>query len=343
MSKFIAGFFFGCVLLLCSCGQHRPEATTVGQDSLGRIELYTAGANKIIDSQARIEIIGRHYLWSEGPVWVQKKQMLLFSDVRANAIFKWNMHDTPVVYLTPSGYTDPRPRNGENGSNGLALDRSGHLLMCQSGNRQVARMNASIDSPKPSFTILAPDYNGKKFNSPNDLVVDSRGEIFFTDPIYGLPGGAEDPSRELDFEGVFKISTNGQVRLLIDSIHRPNGIALSTDEKTLYLGSTDGMHSGWYAYQLDSNRNIISGGMLLDASSLMARATIKQGGDGMKIDKYGNLFASGPDGINIISPSGTLLGLIRIYRHPVSNCAFDQAKDVLFVTSDDRVLKINLH
>jgi len=239
--------------------------------------------------------------------------------VRANTIFSWKMKDTPVAYLTPSGYTDTAFRNGENGSNGLALDKDGNLLLCQSGNRQVVRMNAPLDSPKPSFTILAPNYNGKKFNSPNDLVADSRNNIYFTDPIYGLPQHENDPTRELNFEGVYKISADGKVSLLIDSIKRPNGIAFSLDEKILYIGSTDEKNSGWYAYHVDANGDIASGGILLDATAMKEKAKIKQGGDGFKIDKYGNLFASGPDGINIISPEGKLLGLIA----PVSSIQVD--------------------
>jgi sugar lactone lactonase YvrE len=217
------------------------------------------------------------------------------------------------------------------------------FLMFQSVNRQVVNMNAPLDSPKAAFTILSPNYKGKKFNSPNDLITDSRSNIYFTDPIYGLPKGENDSTRELSFEGVFKITPDGKTSLLIDSIKRPNGIALSLDEKILYIGSTDEVHSGWYAYHLDNNGNILNGGILLDATAMKQKATIKQGGDGFKIDKFGNLFAAGPDGINIISPAGKLLGLIRIFNRPVSNCAFNDTKDVLFITADDLVLRLNLH
>ncbi|HEX4374555.1 MAG TPA: SMP-30/gluconolactonase/LRE family protein [Puia sp.] len=343
MRKIFLLFLFYCTIALTSCNDQTAETSAVKSDSIGKIEIYNSDAAKLIDSNAAIEIIGRHYKWSEGPVWIAAKQMLLFSDVRANTIFSWKLKDTPVAYLTPSGYTDTAFRDGENGSNGLALDKDGRLLLCQSGNRQVVRMNASLDSPKPSFTILAPNYNGKKFNSPNDLVCDSKNNIYFTDPIYGLPQHENDPTRELNFEGVYKISADGKVSLLIDSIKRPNGIAFSLDEKILYVGSTDEKTSGWYAYHLDANGNIASGGILLDATAMKEKAKIKQGGDGFKIDKYGNLFASGPDGINIISPEGKLLGLIRIYDRPVSNCVFNETKDVLYITSDDRVLRVKLH
>jgi gluconolactonase len=350
---------FLLLYLIFSASCHGPvsEISSAVKDSaIGKIEIYDNSAMGLIDSAAPIEVIGRNYIWSEGPVWVESRHMLLFSDVRQNKIFQWNGKDTPVVYLTPSGYTDTPVvyltpsgytdtafRNGENGSNGLALDKDGKLLLCQSGNRHVARLNAPLDSPRPDFTVLAANYKGKKFNSPNDLVTDSRNNIYFTDPIYGLPQREHDPTRELNFEGVYKISTDGKITLLIDSISRPNGIALSPDEKTLYIGSTDDKLPRWYAYHLNKDGNIESGGVLLDANPMREKAAVKGGADGFRIDKYGNIFASGPDGINIISPAGKLLGLIKIYNRPVSNCAFNQAKDVLFITADDLVLRVRLH
>jgi gluconolactonase len=312
------------------------------QKKVGKVEIYDNRTAALIDSNAKIEVLGSHYQWSEGPVWIARKNMLLFSDVLANTIYRWKAGDTPRVWLHPSGYTETAPRNGENGSNGLTLDRNGHLLLCQSGNRQVVRLNAPLDSPRPVFTVLAANYQGKRFNSPNDLVVDSHNNIYFTDPIYGLPGKEKDPTRELSFEGVYRISSAGQLTLLIDSIARPNGIALSRDEKTLYVGSSDDPHTRWYAYQLDNKGKITGGGMLMDGTALKARATVKQGADGFKIDQQGNIWSAGPDGVNIISPEGRLLGLIRIYDRRVSNCAFNQEKNFLYITATDLLLRVRL-
>jgi gluconolactonase len=341
--RFLPAAIFICFLLVFPRCHHPDETSTnagFGQP-IGKVELYDSGASAFINPLAVVEVIGKNYKWCEGPVWVPAKHMLLFSAVLENKVYRWNGKDTPVLFLSPSGYTDTAFRNGENGSNGLALDKDGKLLLCQSGNRQVVRMNASLDTPKPDFTVLAKDYNGKKFNSPNDLVADSRNNIYFTDPIYGLPEKERDPTRELNFEGVYKINSDGKTKLLIDSISRPNGIALSPDEKILYVGSSDN-HTRWYAYQLDSNGDIQSGGLFLDGSSMKAKATIKQGADGFKTDQYGNIFTTGPDGINIISPGGKLLGLIRIYNKRTSNCAFNESKDVLFITADDWVLRVPL-
>ncbi len=330
-----------CFLVFSSCNTP-AESPSAGPDSVGKVELYDPSAATFIDSNAAIEVIGHHYKWSEGPIWVPSKKMLLFSAVRENTIYRWSGVDTPVPYLTPSGYTDTAFRDGENGSNGLTLDREGRLLLCQSGNRQVVRLDAPLDSPKPAFTILATNYQGKKFNSPNDLVVDSKDNIYFTDPIYGLPKHENDPTRELKFEGVYKIAPDGKLSLLIDSISRPNGIALSLDEKILYVGSSDDDHTHWDAFQLDNSGAIRSGGLLLDGAPLKAKAAVKQGADGFKIDRFGNLFAAGPDGVNIISPAGKLLGLIRIYNRPASNCAFNETKDVLYITASDELLRVRI-
>jgi len=338
--------FWAAMALACGCGSPEPgpgsTSATVNDKPLGKVILYDSGATNVIDTNAQLTIIGRHYKWCEGPVWVPAEKMLLFSAVKENKVYKWDGKDSPVVFLSPSGYTDTAFRDGENGSNGLTLDKDGRLLLCQSGNRQVVRLATGLDSPRPEYIILAPTWQGKKFNSPNDLVADNHNNIYFTDPIYGLPKGAADPTRELNFEGVYRIDSAGKLTLLIDTISRPNGIALSPDQKTLYVGSSDDKHTGWYAYHLGANGGIVSGGLLLDGTALKERAKVKQGADGFKVDKHGNLFASGPDGVSIISPSGKLLGLIQVYDRRASNCAFNETKDVLYITADDVVLRIPL-
>ncbi len=344
MKKFIPALLL--YSLINSCGENTNQSSTqkVTDTAIGKIEIYDTAALKAIDSNAIIEIIAKGYTWSEGPVWVSAKQMLLFSDVPENKIYEWKEGDTAKLYLTPSGYTGSVKRiGGEDGSNGLTLDKNGNLLLCQSGNRQIVRLNAALDSPKAEFTVLASNYNGKKFNSPNDLVTDSRNNIYFTDPIYGLPQHENDSTRELNFEGVYKITPNGKLSLLIDSIQRPNGIALSNDEKILYVASSDDEHPKWYAYNLDENGNIKNGNILLDGTDMKAKAIVKQGADGFKIDKQGNIFSAGPDGVNIISPQGKLIALIKVYNRKTSNCAFNETKDVVFITAKDVVMRIKLH
>ncbi|MDP4283170.1 MAG: SMP-30/gluconolactonase/LRE family protein [Bacteroidota bacterium] len=334
-------------LFVCSCHSQNDNSEkdkNVQKDNpIGKIEIYDKSALPLIDSNATIEVIARGFNWAEGPVWIAEKNSLLFSNVPENKIYQWAQGDSTSVYLRNSGYTGTKERKGEIGSNGLTLDKNGRLLICQSGNRQVVRMNAGLNKPKADYTVLAASYNGKKFNSPNDLACDSKGNIYFTDPTYGLPQGDTDPERELNFEGVYKIDIDGKLTLLTDSIPKPNGIALSLDEKKLYVASSDNKKPKWYVYDLDANGNLKDGHVLFDAAPLKEKATVKQGPDGFKIDKYGNLFAAGPDGINIISPGGKLLGLIKIYDRKTSNCAFNESKDVLYITAADVILKVVLH
>jgi gluconolactonase len=338
-----------CIITSHSCTNHAADnatetIATTTDSAVGKIEIYDSSAIKLIDTNATLEVIGKNFTWSEGPVWVAAKQMLLFTDVPENKIFQWKAGDTTKLYLTPSGYTGGTKRDGgEDGANGLAFDKEGRLLLCQSGNRQVVRLNTPLDSPKPDFTVLSANYNGEKFNSPNDLIVDSKNNIYFTDPIYGLPKRAADPTRELKFEGVYKIDTTGKTTLLLDSIPNPNGIALSLDGTVLYVASSEDKHPKWFAYKLDEKGNIKSGGVLLDGTEMQIKAAVKQGADGFKLDKYGNIFSAGPDGVNIISPAGKLLGLIKIYVRRTSNCAFNETKDVLYITADDIVLRVKLH
>ena len=230
--------------------------------------------------------------WSEGPLWVESNKMLLFSDVPRDTIFKWTEEKGKEVYLTPSGYTDTAKRGGETGSNGLLLDKDGHLVLCQHGNRQMARMDAPTDKPAAKYVSIANNYNGKKFNSPNDAVFNSRGELFFTDPPYGLEKNMDDPKKEISFQGVYRVKTNGEVVLMTDSITRPNGIAFMPGEKKILIANSDPPKPNWYIFDIDGNGNFTNGKIFYSAAGY--DTTLKGLPDGMKIDKNGNVFASGP-------------------------------------------------
>jgi gluconolactonase len=307
------------------------------------IEWYIDKDSSLLAENAIAQVIATGYNWSEGPVWVDGSDMLLFSDVPENKIYQWTKDKGVQLYLAHSGFTDTLDHPGQDGSNGLTVDNEGRLIFCQSGARQISRMNSSLQNPAKDFTTLAGSYNGKKFNSPNDLVIDRKDNIYFTDPVYGLPGKETDPSRQLNFEGIFRISAAGVVTLLIDSISKPNGIALSADEKTLYIASSDEKKPAWYAYRLDSSGNILSGGLLLDALALRKKATVKQSPDGLKTDNFGNIFSAGPDGICIISAAGKLVGLIKVPGRYTSNCSFNNSRDILYITADDLILQLIMH
>jgi gluconolactonase len=219
--------------ILLSCNNNNHYKT------IGTIERTDASLNSIISENAKAEIIAEGFNWSEGPLWIEDQKMLLFSDVPENTIYKWTEEKGKEVYLKPSGYTGNTPRGGEMGSNGLVLNKEGKLVLCQHGNRQMAWMNADLANPKPLFKTIADSYLSKKFNSPNDAVYRSNGDLFFTDPPYGLEKNVNDSLKEIPFQGVYKVSSGGEVKLLTDSITRPNGIAFMPGEKTLIIANSD--------------------------------------------------------------------------------------------------------
>lgn len=276
---------------------------------------------------ADYEVIATGINWSEGPVWWgDETGQLLFSDVPANTMHRWD-GETTSVFLSPSGIEEfPVPDYiREGGSNGLALGRNG-LLIADSGTRSITL----LDLKTRKKHVLAGDYQGKKLNSPNDLVLANNGDVYFTDPPYGLVGVRESEKRELDFSGVFRLTPDNQLHLIADNLF-PNGIALSPDNRTLYV--TDS--SGWIAIELDDNGMSSSQRVLVSAQFIGGR------GDGMKCDSNGRLWCSGPGGIHVFSPTGERLGFAPIEGR-VSNCAFSPSGH-LFVTNGDKVLRTKIH
>lgn len=317
------------LLIILSCGQQEKYKT------IGTIERLDPALDSIISPDAKVEIIADGFEWSEGPVWIEDKKMLLFSDIPPNTIYKWTEEKGKEVYLKPSGYTGTAQRGGEVGSNGLVINSDGKLVMCQHGNRQMAMMDADIDDPKPVFKTIADNYQSKKLNSPNDAVYRSNGDLFFTDPPYGLEKNMDDPLKEIPFQGVYKVTPAGEVSLLVDTITRPNGIAFLPGEKTLLIANSDAEKPTWYAFDMGENDSLVNPRIFYDASAE------KGGGDGMKIDKNGHVFATGPGGIWIFDKNAKVLGKIKI---PVatSNCALTPDEKTLFITADMYVLRIKM-
>lgn len=331
-----------CMLLVISflsC-ENRDGSENRSSDSnpVATIESLDESFHHIIHDTARVEIIAEGFNWSEGPLWLDSYQTLLFTDVPENTIYRWSAQHGKQVYLKPSGYTGTAKRGGETGANGLLLDSSDRLLLCQHGNRQIALMDAPINDPKPNFKPLAANYNGKKFNSPNDAVLRSNGDIFFTDPPYGLEKRMEDPLKEIPFQGVYKVNPAGQVTLLIDSITRPNGIALTRDELTLIVANSDEKKKVWYAYDFDEKDSLTNGRIFYDAG---ADSSGKGLPDGLKIDRNGNVFATGPGGVWIFNSEGSLLGRIK-FSEITSNVALSADERTLFVTADMYVLRVKM-
>lgn len=291
--------------------------------------------DKLVPPNVIVERIVSGRQWVEGPVWNRKESYLLFSDVPNNSVIKWQEGKGTSVFLKPSGYTGKAPFGGlEPGSNGLTFDHDGLLILAQHGNRRIARLEKNGKQ-----TTLVDRFQGKKINSPNDVVLRSNGDLYFTDPPFGLPKSFDDPRKETPFQGVYKYSKDGKLALLTREIKAPNGIAFSPDEKRLYISNADPMNAVWMVYDVRSDGAIANGRVLFNAT---AWTNSKPGvPDGMKVDKEGNIFGAGPGGIHVISPDGKHLGSIETGA-PTGNVAWGEDGSSLFVTSNSNVFRLKL-
>jgi gluconolactonase len=290
-----------------------------------------------ISTGAPVEMVTYGHQWTEGPVWVKNGSYLLFSDPPQNAAYSWTSAEGESAFLKPSGLDGADPNLREPGANGLAIDASGALVMCDSGSRGLAR----VDLASKEKHIIADRIDGKRFNSPNDLCIARSGTIYFTDPDYGLAGLENSPVKELPYSGVYRYAPDGTVALVDRSMLRPNGIALSPDEGTLYVSNTDSKQPVIKAFQLGADGMPTSSYIFFDATPMLA-PDVKGMPDGMKVDELGNLFASGPGGILVLSKDARLLGQINITARSASNCAFGEDGSTLFITATDIVARVRL-
>jgi gluconolactonase len=278
-----------------------------------------------VPKDARVEKLAEGYDWSEGPAWDKATGALLFSDVPMNTVYRWKEGAGVSVFLKPSGYTGTSPRGGEPGSNGLVFSPDGKLVLCQHGDRRVALLDGD------KFTTLADKYDGKRLNSPNDAVFNSKGDIYFTDPPYGLLKGNADPAKELPFNGVYRLRHGGELTLLTKEMTFPNGIALSPDEKTLYVANSDPDLAIWKAFPVKDDGTIGEGKVFSDVTAM---AKTKKGlPDGLKVDAKGNLFATGPGGVLVLAPDGTHLGTFAT-GEATANCGWGDDGSTLYITAD---------
>ncbi len=328
------------IMVLVGCKQSGEKKSAVEQNRFS-IEILDDEALGLLDKDAQITEIGSGFTWTEGPLWIEDGKYLLFSDIPNNKIFKIDVEGKISEYLSPSGFTGNTARKGESGSNGLLLNEQGELVLMQHGDRRVAKMNASLVSPQPVFESLVAGYHGKKLNSPNDGTFDKSGNLYFTDPPYGLAEGAEDPKKELDFQGVYFLNTTGELKLVDDMLTRPNGIVLSINEKQLYVAVSDPEHAVWYRYDIVAPGEVENKTLFYDVSHLVGKKGQKGLPDGMKMHSKGYLFATGPGGLWIFNERGRPMARIHT-GEATSNCAFSKDEKVLFLTADDYVLKVML-
>jgi len=312
-----------------------------------QIQTLDPALDRIVPATAKLEKIASGFnKWTEGPVWTRSGQ-LLFAEIPANNIDIWTPGKGARVFLHPSGYQESDFGGPEPGSNGMTLDADGRVTVAGHARRNVWRLESL--NPAAPITVLADSYNGKKLNSPNDLVYRSDGSLFFTDPPYGLPTQSDnDPQKELKVNGVYRIAgarqqkagsepARGKLQLVIDDLERPNGIAFSPDEKVLYIAESG--KKVWMRYDVQPDGSVTGGKLLLDASSDPGVG----GPDGIRVDKQGNVYGSGPGGVWIISPEGKHLGTIKVPER-VSNVTWgDRDGKTLYITASTSLFRIKLN
>lgn len=306
--------------------------------TLGHVTAFDPSFNTIVAADARIEKIADGITWAEGPAWVKDGGYLLFTDVPKNRIYRWSEQDGLSVFLEPSGYAGPDDGTlREPGANGLFTEPQGTVLLADSGSRSLAR----LDPKTKKKTALVERFEGKRFNSPNDVVRRGDGAVFFTDPPYGLKGIDRSPVRELSFSGVYRLDPDGSVHLLDDSLKFPNGVALSPDGRRLYVSNSDPARPIWMVYALDARGDVTEKHVFADATDLV-RAGAQGNPDGMTIAADGKLFAAGPGGIIVFDPDGRRLGRIET-GSVVSNCDFGDDGHTLYMTSSAFIARVRVN
>lgn len=341
-------FLATLIFLLAACGDPGKKETTSDEaravaaktyPTAGTVERLDPQLDELISTTAKIEVLtGEEFLWSEGPLWVEELDAVIFSDVPQNKIFQWDEREGLKLYLTPAGTNGQDVSPNESGSNGLTMNPQRQLVLAQHGNRQVSVMDAGLSQPEAKFTSIAGAFGGKKLNSPNDVIYDSKGNLYFTDPPYGLNGQDESSDKEQDINGVYKVDTEGNITLLTDQLTRPNGLALSPDEKTLYVANSDPERAIWMAYEM-SEEGVTSEKLFFDATSMVPE---KKGlPDGLKVDDKGYIYATGPGGVLVFDPTGKHLGTVNTDQ-ATANCAFNADKSALYMTAHKYLMRIKL-
>ena len=318
------------------------KATGFGQNTtnfahIGRIDRFEQALNQLIEKDSKIEVLCGGFEWSEGPVWINEPKnkyggYILFSDIPNNVVMKWQEGTGASVYMNPAGYTGVADYGREPGSNGLALDSQGRLILCEHGDRRI-----SVVTKGGGKITLADRWQGKRLNSPNDLAIRKNGDIYFTDPIYGLPQRANDPMREIDFCGVYRLEGDGTVTVQYKDMSRPNGIGFSPDHNILYVANSDGRDPVWFAFPVKKDGNLGKPKVFFDSSK--DDRVPRSGGDGLKVDYKGNVFATGAGGVLILSPEGELLGRL-VTGESIANVAWGNDGSVLYLTSDMYLCRI---
>ncbi|WP_426491005.1 SMP-30/gluconolactonase/LRE family protein [Hymenobacter sp. 102] len=306
-----------------------PRFTTIG-----RVVAQVPAFNQLVAPGTPIEIIASGFSHAEGPLWVSDSTMLLFSDSPTRTIYRWSEQRGLSKFLESSGYTGRMPYGKEPGTNGLALDAQGNLLLAEHGDRRVALLPLSQPSGKRTLTDA---FAGRRYHSPNDVVSHPNGSVYFSDPPYGLPERARSSLREQPGNYVYRRSPNGSVTPEIADLTTPNGLALSADGRQLFVSQSDSLRPLIWVYAVRGNGKLGPGRLFFDMQPLPRRA--KEVPDGLKLDRTGNVWAAGHGGLVVVSPQGQHLGTLDVGA-PVSNCAWGEDGRTLYFTAGSMVCRI---
>lgn len=302
--------------------------------TIGSIEILDPAFSNLLAPNAAIEVLGEGMTWSEGPVWMKDGGYLLCSDIPPNRTMRWDSQNGLQLFREGIGYTGQTPFTGkEPGTNGLAVDRAGRVVACCHGDRCLKRIESD-----GSLTVLVDQFEGQRLNSPNDLTYHSNGDLYFTDPPYGLPKGESDPGRELAWFGVYRLGADGQVTLLTKEFVRPNGLAFSPDEKTLYVSQSGSVFPHWRAFAVSQDGTLGAGRVFFDPAAWVQEQ--RPGSpDGMTVDALGNVWATGPGGIYCFTPAGKPIGRLNTGER-TANCTFGDDGNSLFICAHSYLCRV---
>jgi gluconolactonase len=309
--------------------------------SIPRIDIYDASALEIIDKNASFEVLGEGYSWIEGPLWLPNEELLIFSDIPNNSIFQYKKGQGASLYLTPSGATRISEHDSMQGGNGLLLNKKGQLVIMQQGDRRIAIMDAPLNSPKAKFITLGAKYDNKRLNSPNDGVFHSNGDLYFTDPPYGLKGGENDTHKKLTFHGIYRFTAEGEIKAEDKSTRFPNGIALTNDESRIIVAASDKAAAKWYQFDVEDDGSLANKRVFYDVSHLVGDEKELGLPDGMAVHSKGYVFATGPGGVYVFTENGKLLAKLRTGK-ATANCTLSADEKTLYMTAHDTLMSIQL-
>jgi gluconolactonase len=293
-----------------------------------------AAVDRVVPPGTRVERLASGFAFVEGPVWVPAERALLFSDPNDNRIYRWSEDHGVSVFRTKSGYAGVDiGEYRQPGSNGLTLDAEGRLTINEHGNRRVTRLERNGD-----LTVLADRYEGRRLNSPNDLVYRSDGALYFTDPFFGLPQFDRDPRAQLSHAGIYRLGQDGRLTLLSNELKGPNGIAFSPDERILYVANWDEARKIVMRWDVQADGTLANGSTFADLTTAPGEEAL----DGLKVDRDGNVFVSGPGGLWIFAPDGRHLGTIRLPELAANMAWGDDDGRSLYLTARTGLYRLRL-